>query len=689
MVEYLTAELLELAGNRAMDAAQIHMNHANIQPVDVWQSIVLDEELRDLVRFLNVSWKTRGIEELETVYHASLVAPDAPAVSFGLPPIVFLLEEEFAASLEAQREVNEGSWYQQPKRVDTVARLFARGEMRLSPMERALMELKVRPLRFYGRDVTTLLTQPPALPSEDGAQPQPEPVSFVSVGITDGADREWLFMIELNLPAWRGCVRELQQAGAPIGYIERRMIQPPAQPGVIRPASQSSVDTMRVDLAMCAAITDAAGNVYKPRVNAMSELEQDIVAQITALKLKLDQHREATQTGVVAARTQAIEGVTPNVERVVEALVESVSIAAEMGAAEQEKKESDAAAASSSPSSLFPASPSSASVSASAPTASPSPPPSSFSFSAAEEVFDPFAVMAVPVSGKQQSASGGGSLGSSAKSLVANVAAAATNAAAAAASALGAMFSPTADTPTKRTGSRGAAAPASSSSPAPASSSSSLTRGTSQPAASASAAPVLSLGSTSRLSSLSSLLGGISSHIVTSQVQGELEQTISRVLHLVCWSRYGPSLYTANHPASARRAFTVALLDEAMQIADTSSADDSSASSSASALPPSQPLPQLPIVLLDLIAQFHSFDLPYLPDQAALQLKSAGWLALPANRAGYPGALMNPVEKANQVTSGADEILEPVELDEGLEGEDGEDEEADEHEDEDDEDYDD
>ena len=85
-------------------------------------------------------------------------------------------------------------------------------------------------------------------------------------------------------------------------------------------------------------------------------------------------------------------------------------------------------------------------------------------------------------------------------------------------------------------------------------------------------------------------------------------------------------------------------------------------------------------MLLDLIAQYHSFDLPFIEDEAARQLKAANWLPQPANRSSYAGQTNNPVERLGQLQTEADEILEPIEL-EMLGGEEGEDQEFDEDED--------
>ena len=128
MVEYLTAEVLELSGNRTLDQHPHGGMPANITPLDVWQCIMADEELRELIRFVNICWSTRGLDELESPAHASAIPPHAPAESFGLPSIEFMLSEEFALSKQAQSAVNESSWYTNPSKVKSYAVCARRNE---------------------------------------------------------------------------------------------------------------------------------------------------------------------------------------------------------------------------------------------------------------------------------------------------------------------------------------------------------------------------------------------------------------------------------------------------------------------------------------------------------------------------------------------------------------------------------
>jgi hypothetical protein len=73
------------------------------------------------------------------------------------------------------------------------------------------------------------------------------------------------------------------------------------------------------------------------------------------------------------------------------------------------------------------------------------------------------------------------------------------------------------------------------------------------------------------------------------------------------------------------------------------------------------------------VAQYHSFDLPYVESDAISQLRATRWLPLQTMKSSYPGQLNNPVERLDQLRSEAEEVLEPIDLD--GEGEDDEDEE--------------
>ena len=630
VVEYMSAELLELGGNRALDRGA-----GCLQPLDIWVSIAQDEELRSLAKFLHTCWSTSGSDALASPLDAARIPANAPAESFGLPPLTLMLDAEFAMAQKALGTVNATSWYNNAAKVKEYARAFARGDLRMSPVSRALAELQVRPIQFYGCDNHTLLSEKPP-EQEHWAQTGADAWSFVRFGVTDRAEHEWQFLLEIAPnQSWKGCVSELAWAGAAVGFLQR--------------SARDGTDTLTVNLSACSSIGDEAGRTYQPRVTDVDELEAEIVSQLAKLKEKLDAHRKSKEEGAAAKKDSAAAAVPiptlEPVQRVVEALVDTVAVAAERDQAEngeEERKESDNASASDDAASglslgSLSLNDSSSSSSTSAITAAPATASSSSSSSTGS--FDPFAIFA-PAARKAPAKPT-----ALAKLKLARAGVAPADIAAAAAAAAAAVPKP----------------------------------------------PTLMLGSTSRLSSLSTLLGSVPTHVSNSQVQSELEGTVARILHIALFSRYGPTFYTHCHPAAARRAFTVELLDEAMALAPTvdlsAPADSDTAAAaapvSASAVPaatPSPALPQLPIVLLDLIAQYHSFDLPFIEDEAARQLKSANWLPQPANRSSYTGQTNNPVERLGQLQTEADEILEPIEL-EPLDGEEGEDEEFDEDED--------
>lgn len=612
MVEYITAELIELAGNRALDrgSAAIHL-------IDLYIEAAQDEELSQLVKFLHACWAlpSADLSQPTPLLERAHAPPSAPEESFGLPPVEFILEEEYRSALSAQNALNKGSWYHTPALVEKYAREFARGVRKIHPVQQSLANLHVRPLRFYGCDMHLVLSDRPD--HEAGQEVQAvDAFSAVSFAVTDGADREWSFLLEVSPhQSWKGCVSELDNRGSVIGFLARM--------------HKDGIDTLRVDLATCENIMDPeSGVAYTPRASEIDELEAEIVKQVAKLKEQLDAHRAKTrEEKKKAEQAKAAAVINANaVNAVVESIVDAVSEIAES----KENSGVAAAAGSSSSSSAFleaslgrlalGASSSSSSESASSSSSSSSSAGAGGSFptfinTAAE--FDPFSIFA-PVSAGMPEKS-------------------ASSAAAAAAGPKKSNFK----------GPRGLSAAAAAAAVASTAVAAASPVSTTEKQVSVFRAPTVSLGSQQSLASLSALLGGITAHSSRSKVQSELEELVPFLLHLCMFSRWGPTLYTANHPPAVRRAFTVAVLDEAMSLAHTvdgygdAAAAPSSAASSASVVAAStsvlSPLPQIPIVLLDLIAQYHSFDLPYIQSEAEQQLAKAGWLPQPQNRQAYPG----------------------------------------------------
>jgi hypothetical protein len=594
MVEYLCAELIEIAGQRALDR-----DSRSLHVLDLWVACAQDAEIRGLVHYLNVSWYTRDVH-LGPPLNASKPAANAPAASFGLPTLDFILGEEFSSALDAMADVNKTSWYQTASTVAEYAIKFARGEMQLSPMQRSLQELQVRPLQFLGRDERTVLCDKP--PSEEFPSPR-EAFSFVKFSIADAKEREWTFLLEIApFPSWKACLNELDYAGTPLGLMHR--------------VTRNRVDTLRIDFSNAGSIGDAAGHTYEPRQAQLDEVELEIVREVKLLKERLDAHRKkmaaehgapwedeydeheihnsptvaahssdstsltAASSGPAAASSStslpadtsfslpapdslsltslqtALEEVVPNAmdtsddtpaemailnaafgigaevrpqPSAVEEEKTSAAVSSSAGVREpaaEETKQSDAGA--SSAASVAPASSSSSAAASS---------------SASASSFDPFAIFApaAPPVAKPKSAS-----------FRFNPVGRAAAAAAAAAIAAGATEDE---------------AP----SPVP-------------PALAK--PPVISFGHSRRLDGLSSLLGSVSVASENTQIQTELESIVSRILFLPFFSKYGPTLYADNHPPAVKRAFTVALIDEAMALAPSCGAPE--------------PLPELPIVLLDI-----------------------------------------------------------------------------------------
>jgi len=626
VIEYLTAELIELSGNRALDCAQ-----QSIQLADVFCTVAQDEELRALVRWLDPNWHVCSAGTQEAALALAVPAIEhAPAQSWGVPRVSFLLDELFEKSIEAQDALAKSCWFHDAAKLDSYARRFAHGELRQSPLDRHLSALHVRPLQFYGAHQHTLLS--------DKADPEADPYHidpraaflFLRFSVADGAGREWQFLLELTPHSqWKGCVSELDYCGGNVGFLGRRL--------------RAGEDALRIDLAACHQIGDDEGRSFKPHTSDVSALEEEIVKTVAELKRRLDEHRASSMAAGAAKGSAGASAVSSSAAAAFSAAAASFSPATatfspfpELGAISsasvdpvgalsaalggvglEERKESDAASAS--------AAAASASASAApAPAASAAASSSSASAVAAPAAgeFDPLSIFApAPAAGK---AKGAPRLTNRSGAKSAAAAAAAASAAAAAA----APFRP----------------------------------------------PTVQLGSQQALASLSALLGGISAHSARSQVQRELESVVAGILPLALFSRWGPSLYVHNQPELLRRSFTVALLDEAMSQPPEGSA---------------APLPQLPIVLLDLIAQFHSFDLPFLEDEAATQLAAQKWLPQAATRLMYNGQSNNPVEKLGQLQHDADEILPPIDvMGQGDEGEDdeGEDEDGEDGEDDDDDD---
>jgi hypothetical protein len=589
LVEYVTAEVLELAGNRALDSASqtIHVH-------DVYLCVAQDEELRRLVRWINPCWHVCASNDATEARALATPAEHAPPNSFGLPPVTYVLSELFAKAIEAQENVNASSWFRNSATLDSVARAFARGERLQSPLDRHLLSLRVRPLQFYGAHQTMLLCDK-ADPETDPYHLQPIDASvFLRFSVADGQDREWEFLLEISPHnSWKGCVSELNYCGSPIGYLARRA----RVHGLTMSGIDAGEDALRVDLTACQNIGDEQGHSYVPRKSEVSELEAEIVSQVAALKKKLDDYRNANKPTPLSGLQSAVRAL-------------SRAVFADAMDDDEERKASDALPSDTAASSSSSSSSSASAAAASSSVAAASAAPASSASSSAAGVFDPLSIFAPAAPAKPKGApkltGRGGAI--SAK----NAAAAA--AAASAASAAAAAYKP----------------------------------------------PMVQLGSSQSLASLSALLAGVASHSTRSQVQGEMEATVSQILPLALFSRWGPSLYVHNQPEQTRRAFTVALLDEAMT---PSSASASASSSSTSVVVAAPALPQLPIVLLDLIAQFHSFDLPFLEAEASAQLSAQKWLPQPVSRAMYVGQSNNPVEKLGQLATDEDEVLPPIDVD--------------------------
>jgi hypothetical protein len=150
--------------------------------------------------------------------------------------------------------------------------------------------------------------------------------------------------------------------------------------------------------------------------------------------------------------------------------------------------------------------------------------------------------------------------------------------------------------------------------------------------------------------------------VLPKQVSKQMGRASQKLVQLGLheFSRGGPTLFTRNHPQQAKRKFTAAFIDEAMQAENEKrrqeqqqqqqEGEDRDAQQGEQSQPqPAAPslLPLLPSDLLLLIADYHSLELPFLPQEAEEQMEAAGWEQLSAaSQPAYPGQRWNGVELA-------------------------------------------
>lgn len=298
-VEYITAEVLELAGNRALDRA---MN--TLSMIDLWCGFNRDEELFHLARFLPIEWKvdmthiSAGDTDSQNDAHLSLSSTGAGCTS--MPTIIDLLESEFAGPLKCQSAVNQTSWYFDPDRLATVAKQFARGQRAEHEITRSLRAMHVRPKRFWGCDTYSILSERPTTSEDADEEQEPSPAmgfAYVSFTVADKCGEEFHLMLEVSpRQSWRGCLIELHWLAAPIGNFHR--------------IQQRSEDVLHVQLGMCAGLRKPGNIAYTPHdaVEMVSEeesaLELQIMAQIAALRDQLAVYTKQKAAAAAARQTK-------------------------------------------------------------------------------------------------------------------------------------------------------------------------------------------------------------------------------------------------------------------------------------------------------------------------------------------------------------------------------------------------
>jgi len=230
IVDYITAEVLELAGNHASDAGATH-----ISILDVWMGIARDDELRVLFNFLPISFDTQppigsGIDvearSLESVagplsmesIGEGVQEPD-PCFFDRWPTLEEIMKMEFAKPLQAMKKIDDKSWYHDGEKVENLARSFARGHAVESAMAQLLHRLHVRPLQFYGRSQHAVLSGSPRTLEYEHQDADPACAFFyVAFSIEDAAGRDWPFLMEVApRRKWKGCIVEMGRAGRKIG----------------------------------------------------------------------------------------------------------------------------------------------------------------------------------------------------------------------------------------------------------------------------------------------------------------------------------------------------------------------------------------------------------------------------------------------------------------------------------------
>ena len=142
LVEFFMAELLELAGNAAMDAQR-----TEIQVHDVWLALEGDSELAVvLAQFLPVSWRNISAAGIDSP--TQLACASHPTDSDSRH--THFLDAPFASHAAAQAALNASSWYMDAEAVIEAARLLVSGALPTSDWDRRLHAAHLRPMRFIG-----------------------------------------------------------------------------------------------------------------------------------------------------------------------------------------------------------------------------------------------------------------------------------------------------------------------------------------------------------------------------------------------------------------------------------------------------------------------------------------------------------------------------------------------------------